>query len=209
MDSFCSQCMVMINRGGITIVELFVVLAIISIMLALLMPAVQSARERARETVCKNNVRQINLAIAQFAEARKQLPSPSPPGQTGGWMVEILPFIEQHNLKDNILIGVPIANAPASVYRPPPIFRCPRRTVLDQTPQDAMSPAHYVFVPVSRRESFYVFDAPITLSDPWIKGPEMDYNAVIKLTGPHSNGFFYAAGFQQGVGFMLNGQDIR
>lgn len=72
-----------------------------------------------------------------------------------------------------------------------------------------MLPAHYVFVPASRRKSFLVFDAPITLSVPWINGPEMDYNSLTKLSGPHSNGFFYAAGFQHGVGFMLNGQDIR
>ncbi len=199
----------MINRRGLTIVELFVVLAIISIMLALLLPAVQSVRERARETVCKNNVHQINLAIAQFAEAHKQLPRPSPTGQTGGWMVEILPFIEQRNLKDSILIGAPIANAPASIYLPPPIFRCPRRAALEQTSEDEISPAHYVFVPVARRESFLLFDAPIDHSVPWLNGPEMNYDAVTRSVGPHSNGFFYANGFQQGVGFMLDGQDVR
>lgn len=72
-----------------------------------------------------------------------------------------------------------------------------------------MSPAHYVFVPVNRRDSFRVFDAPIALSTPWVNSPEMDYNSVTKSIGPHSKGFFYAQGFQQGVGFVLDGQDVR
>jgi hypothetical protein len=63
-------------------------------------------------------------------------------------------------------------------------------------------PGHYVFVPASRRRSFLVFDAPIAVSVPWLSGPEMDYSAVIRAEGPHSQGFFYASGFQQGVRFM-------
>lgn len=84
----------MAERRGLTFVELFVVLAIISILLSLLLPAVQSVRERARETVCKNNLHQINLGIAQFAETHNEFPQPSPPGLIGGWMVEILPFVD-------------------------------------------------------------------------------------------------------------------
>lgn len=197
------------TRVGFTIVELFIVLAITLILLALLLPAVQSARERARETACKNNVYQINLALAQFAEAHEQLPRPSAPGLTGGWMVEILPFIEQQNLKTNVVAGDPIADATKALFRPPSTFRCPRQTVLEDTPEDAVSAAHYVFVPVSRRESYFVFDAPVAHSVPWLNGPEMDYDTVTRSIGPHSDGFFYAKGFQQGVGFMLNGKDVR
>lgn len=201
--------MEMSNRRGVTIVELFIVFTIISILLALLLPAVQSARERARETVCKNNLHQINLAVAQFAEVHKRLPRTGIPALTGGWIVEVLPFIEQQNMKATIMVGSPIADTPESLFRPPPIFRCPRRTVLDRTPEDAMSPGHYVFVPAGGRESFLLFDAPLAFNVPWINGPEMDYTAVTRSIGPHSNGFFYANGFQQGVGFMLDGQDIR
>ena len=199
----------MVNRRGVTILELFVVLAVISILLALLLPAVQSARERAREAVCKNNLHQINLATAQFAEVHKRLPRPGTPGLTGGWIVEILPFIEQQNLKSTVVVGTPIADVPESLFQPPPIFRCPRRTVLDHTTEGEMSPGHYVFVSASGRESFLVFDAPIAFSVPWISGPEMDYTTVIGSVGPHSNGFFYANGFQQGIGFMLDGQVIQ
>ena len=199
----------MSERRGLTITEVIVVLAIISIFLGLLLPAVQSARARARETVCKNNVHQINLAIAQFGEAHKQLPTPAPTGRIGGWMVEILPFVEEQNLKQAIPIGLPVASAPEALFRPPSIFRCPRRTVLDDGSGNGMWPGHYVFVPASRRASFLLFDAPVDLAVPWVNSPEMRHDAVVRSTGPHSDGFFFARGFQQGVGFMLNGREIR
>jgi type II secretory pathway pseudopilin PulG len=199
----------MCKRLGLTIVELIVVLAIIAGLLALLLPAVQSARERAREAVCKNNVHQTNLALAQFAEAHKQLPSPTPPGLIGGWMVEILPFMEQQNLQEAIPIGLSVTNAPETLFRPPSIYRCPRRTVLGGASTNSMWPGHYVFVPASGRESYLLFDAPVNLSVPWVSGPEMQYDVVVGSKGPHSDGFYFARGLQQGVGFIRNGQEVR
>jgi type II secretory pathway pseudopilin PulG len=199
----------MCKRRGLTIVELIIILAIIASLLALLLPAVQSARERARETVCKNNVHQTNLALAQFAEAHKQLPTPTPPGLIGGWMVEILPFIEQQNLKQAIPIGLPVTNAPETLFRPPSIYRCPRRTTLDGASMNSMWPGHYVLVPASGRESFLLFDAPVNLRVPWVSGSEMSYDIVVGSKGPHSDGFYFARGFQQGVGFIRNGHEVR
>jgi prepilin-type N-terminal cleavage/methylation domain-containing protein len=199
----------MSKRRGLTIIELVVVLAIILILLALLLPAVQSARERAREAVCENNIRQINLALAQFAEAHRQLPTAMSTGRIGGWMLEILPFIEQQNLAQAVPFGLPVANAPETLFRPPAVFRCPRRTVLDNPSPNAMWPGHYVFVSAAGRESFLLFDAPVDLTVPWVNSPEMGYDAVVGSKGPHFDGFFFARGFQQGVGFLLNGQEIR
>ncbi|WP_206036405.1 DUF1559 family PulG-like putative transporter [Crateriforma spongiae] len=196
----------MVKRYGFSVVELLVVFTIVSILLALLFPAVQSARERARETVCKNNLRQIHLALSRFRGIHKQLPNPAPQGRTGGWMVEILPYIEQQNVKDNIMDGIPIANVSALSFRPPAVFRCPRRTVLDQTSEDAMFPGHYVIV---REENGSVYDAPVSFSVPWINGPEMRRDVLIGSIGPHSNGFFYSDNSRQGLGFMLNGQSIH
>ena len=199
----------MFHRRGFSIVELLTALTILALLLALLIPAVHAARERARETVCKNNLHQINLAIAQFAEVHKGLPKPNLPGLTGGWSVQILPYIEQHNLELSIVIGQPIASIQSSLFQPPPIFRCPRRSILDTTPDDQLSPGHYVLVPTSGRKSYSVFDAPLDSNWPWISGPEIDYDALVRTVGPHSGGFFYAQGFQQGISFMLNGQDQR
>lgn len=105
--------------------------------------------------------------------------------------------------------GPNVDSASESLFRPPTIFRCPQRTVLDDTPDNTIWPGHYVLIPVAGRKSFVLFDAPIGLSAPWINGPEMTYDAVTASLGPHSGGFFYSNGFQQGVGFMLQVQDIR
>jgi len=187
-------------------VELLVVLAIISIMLGLLLPAVQTARERARDTVCKNNLYQLNLALVHFAEVHKRLPKPALPGRVSGWTIEILPFIEQRNLKDSVLSGLPIANITAEYFRPPAIFRCPRRTALDGTSHDTLWPGHYVMITFDRRPSFLLSDSPVDFILPWVNGPEMTKAAWRTSKGPHSGGFHTSNGFQQGVGFVLNGE---
>lgn len=192
----------MFNRRGLTVLELLVALAIVATLLAILTPAVLAMRERARETTCKNNVHQLNLALAQYADAHKNLPRPAAPGTIGGWMVEVLPFLEQENLQDTIQVGSQIADAPESLFVPPAIFRCPRRSSLDGSSQEGVMPGHYVFVPMSRRDSFDLFDSPTILSEPWLNGPEMTYEAVTRAKGPHHGGFHFARGFQQGVDFM-------
>jgi len=94
------------STDGFTLVELLVVIAIIGILVALLLPAVQSAREAARRAQCQNNLKQIGLALLNYEDSRKTLPATSPytqddPFAPGGtWIAEILPFMEQQNLYD-------------------------------------------------------------------------------------------------------------
>ena len=95
----------MFNRRAFTLIELLVVLAIIAVLLGLLLPAVSAARQRAMETVCKNNLGQINLAVAQFVETQKRLPAPGNSGVVGGWTIEVLPFLDQKNLRDRVTPG--------------------------------------------------------------------------------------------------------
>ncbi|MGC1274002.1 MAG: DUF1559 domain-containing protein [Planctomycetaceae bacterium] len=196
----------MAERRAVTVLELLVVLTILALFLGLLLPAVQSSRERARETVCKNNLHQINLAIAQFAEVRKQLPSPGQPGLVGGWTIEILPFIERKNLSQRIRPGTKIDDAGELLLRSPLVFQCPARDALDDIPDGVMAPSHYVFVPSHERESFMLFDAPVELQAPWASGPEMNAKAFGASIGPHHGGFHYANGFQHGVDFMPGGE---
>jgi prepilin-type N-terminal cleavage/methylation domain-containing protein len=197
-------------RSGLTMVELLVVLAIIATLLGLLLPAVQIVRERARETVCKNNVHQINLALTQFQETHKKLPRPGRGGKVGGWIIDILPFIEQQNLHSTIAIGGNIDAAPEGLRMPPSIFQCPRSMVLDSAPTEKMLRGHYTLVTLSNRKFLAgIYDSPIDLNVEWVTGPEMDYHLILKKKGPHHDGFHFSNTAQQGVSFMLNGEDVR
>ena len=93
------------SRAGFTLVELLVVIAIIGILVALLLPAVQSAREAARRTQCGNNLRQLALAAQNFHDTYRKLPSSiRPAGLTAlpriSGHIQLLPFIEQKNVYD-------------------------------------------------------------------------------------------------------------
>jgi prepilin-type N-terminal cleavage/methylation domain-containing protein/prepilin-type processing-associated H-X9-DG protein len=86
------------RRCGFTLVELLVVIAIIGVLVALLLPAVQAAREAARRTQCTNSMRQIALAFHGYNDVHQFLP-PARPGSSPkfGHMVPLLPYLEQGN----------------------------------------------------------------------------------------------------------------
>ncbi|MDR0870609.1 MAG: DUF1559 domain-containing protein [Planctomycetaceae bacterium] len=90
-------------KRGFTLVELLVVIAIIGVLIALLLPAVQAAREAARRMQCQNNLKQIGLAVHNFHDTRGALP-PNGSGYNGPsfWML-IYPYIEQQSLYDFIV----------------------------------------------------------------------------------------------------------
>lgn len=97
-------------RSGFTLVELLVVIAIIGILVALLLPAVQAAREAARRMSCGNNLKQLGLALHNYHDSFKTFP---PGAASGGirngdwgfsWFPHILPFIEQSTMHDQLFI---------------------------------------------------------------------------------------------------------
>jgi prepilin-type N-terminal cleavage/methylation domain-containing protein len=97
------------RRGGFTLVELLVVIAIIGVLVALLLPAVQSAREAARRSQCANNLKQIGLAMHNYVDTWGKLPSACMGGFQSAddddgwsWATAILPFVEQKPLYDQL-----------------------------------------------------------------------------------------------------------
>jgi prepilin-type N-terminal cleavage/methylation domain-containing protein len=179
-------------RGGVTLLELIIVLAIIGVMVGLLLPAVLSAHEKANETVCKNNVHQIALAMAQFAEATKKLPAADTAGLAGGWSVEILPFLEQRALLDQIGARTPLTSVPTVAYLRPAAMRCPSTTVgMSNVP--GIEASHFVMSTNTRRDFFLISDAPLGNDQPWLAGPEIGAAALLNLTGPHRGGFHQAS----------------
>jgi len=85
---------------GFTLVELLVVITIIGILIALLLPAVQAAREAARRLQCQNNLKQIGLGMLNYLEATGHFPPSATSDYTHGWFAHILPGIEQQGLAD-------------------------------------------------------------------------------------------------------------
>jgi prepilin-type N-terminal cleavage/methylation domain-containing protein len=128
-------------RRAFTLVELLVVIAIIGVLVALLLPAVQAARESARRTSCSSNLRQIGLAMQNYHDQNQAFPigvSNNVAGAGNGsdgnwtWPARILPFIEQSGIYATINVGIgnaplPTANTQISqaIMTPIPIYMCP------------------------------------------------------------------------------------
>jgi prepilin-type N-terminal cleavage/methylation domain-containing protein len=89
------------SRRGFTLVELLVVIAIIGILVALLLPAIQAAREAARRTQCVNKMKQITIAFHNYHDIHNAF-APGSFSEKPSWHVHILPFIEQEALYDKI-----------------------------------------------------------------------------------------------------------
>ena len=123
------------RRNGFTLVEILVVISIIGLLIAILLPAVQQAREAGRNASCRSNLRQLGLAIHLFHDANGSFPASgwtkagpgNPAGRYVGWRALVLPYLEQENLHrlydfesdwwqgtNGVAASVPI-----------PIFRCP------------------------------------------------------------------------------------
>lgn len=106
------RCAVAVGRTGFSLVELLVVVGILAALAALLLPAVQNARETARRSQCQNNLRQIGLALAMYHEVLESLPMGGiewrPPTsvlkweRNIAWSALILPYLEQRQLHEAI-----------------------------------------------------------------------------------------------------------
>lgn len=125
-------------RRGFTLIELLVVIAIIAILVALLLPAVQQAREAARRSQCKNNLKQIGIALHNYHDVHSVLPPgwvsvdagahSAHDGVNGaGWGLMVLPSMDQANLYEEFNPNVSIADPANASIRSQllSVYRCP------------------------------------------------------------------------------------
>ncbi|TWT32976.1 hypothetical protein Enr8_27920 [Blastopirellula retiformator] len=90
------------HSRGFPLVELLVVIAIIGVLIALLLPAVQQAREAARRMSCSNNLKQVGLAIHNYHDTHRKLPIGAQYYWHSNFLVHLLPFLEQGNIYDQL-----------------------------------------------------------------------------------------------------------
>ena len=138
------------SRAGFTLIELLVVMAIIAVLISLLLPATQAAREAARRVQCKNNLRQIGIALHNYESTHKVFP----PGTLGFPMVfsplaHLLPSVEQSNLQNLVDFNVPpldfgipgwMAND-AAAHTTVNLFICPSDR--GEVPNSSFGPSNY------------------------------------------------------------------
>jgi prepilin-type N-terminal cleavage/methylation domain-containing protein len=135
----------LITKSGFTLVELLVVIAIIGILVALLLPAIQAAREAARRSQCLNNLKQLGIAHLNYESThgglvhlakfwtRDEYMKGYAGGHWGGWYddhgwyIPLMPYIEELNLKDRGNPNMPLSNPVNELVRKAfiPIFACP------------------------------------------------------------------------------------
>lgn len=116
------------NRQAFTLIELLVSMSIIGLLVALLLPAVHSARESSRRMQCRNNLKQIGIAMHSYHDVHRSFPvGQYIDGKGHGWASAVLPYIEQVNVHNRINFDLPYFHAGnrevASVILP--IYLCP------------------------------------------------------------------------------------
>ncbi len=130
-------------RQGFTLLELLVSMGIIALLAALLLPSVQSTREAARRTQCRNNLRQLGLGVMNFESTHRHLPGNGwgylwigdpdrgvGPDQPGGWIYQLQPYIDQESAakQGRGLTGQEQEDQLTALLRTPqPLLKCPTR----------------------------------------------------------------------------------
>jgi prepilin-type N-terminal cleavage/methylation domain-containing protein/prepilin-type processing-associated H-X9-DG protein len=129
---------------GFTLIELLVVIAIIAVLIALLLPAVQQAREAARRSQCRNNLKQIGLAMHNYHDVYKQFPMGRMRnvGDGWSWSTFILPFIDQTTIYNQLPLNDfrrPACDGNPVLSTMLEVFRCPSSELPDFVPANGPS----------------------------------------------------------------------
>ena len=133
-------------RKAFTLVELLVVIAIIGILVALLLPAIQAAREAARRSECGNKLKQIALALQNYHDTYKTLPCGGWQDTQMSWLVSVLPFVEQQTLFDQFIFTTGAytqTGKNALAANPIPAYLCPSGVIKMSQETTTLYTTHY------------------------------------------------------------------
>ena len=117
------------RRRGISVIELVVAMAIIGLLMAIALPAIQSARETARKAQCLSNMRQISLAMTNYANTHQSFP-PSGVMNGASFLVRLLPYLEQDALYSRFDFNRSMREQVPLAFRRPAVFACPTDPVV-------------------------------------------------------------------------------
>jgi prepilin-type N-terminal cleavage/methylation domain-containing protein len=184
-------------RGGVSLLELIIVMAIIGIMVSLLFPAIHMVVQESRKTACDNNVHQLAIAMQQYVEiTRGCIPSPPVENHPSGWVLAILPFLEEAVLAKDLnsdQLFTSQQNLKAAYYRPS-VFICPVTPDVMSTVAGIEVTNYVLFVEQKYRDrplknrSWEFRDAPEGSRFPWCSSPEMKWPDDV-YPRPHSTAF--------------------
>ncbi len=169
------------SRVGFTLVELLVVIAIIGILVGLLLPAVQAAREASRRMQCSNNLKQIGLGLHNYHGSYNSLPfawgGTRPPSNSPGYsaLSQILPYIEQTALHEQIDFARPLTDAFNTAARLTEVetFRCPSDLV---NPQPLTGGATNYMANVGNQ---HLWQDPLLQNGPFIRAKQLKFRDVL------------------------------
>lgn len=164
-----------VRRIGFTLVELLVVIAIIGILVAMTLPAIQNVRAAARQAACKNNIRQMGLALLAYESSSQNFPPAfvwdgvnrnssggiSIGRPAWGWSAFVLPNLEQGSLSDQLRVGhqtmeaaLADPNLVALMQTSLPVFRCPSDTGSVLNDKMGFSGQRYIIPPFLTRSNY-------------------------------------------------------
>lgn len=170
------------KRHAFTLIELLVVIAIIAVLIGLLLPAVQQAREAARRSQCKNNLKQIGLALHNYLDALSVFPPANCYGATAtaSWSMQarILPYLDAANLQKLIDFSGSYSTQFAVTQTRVPVFLCPSE-VQDMPRVGAVGAAtHYPLNYGVNRGIWFVWDPATQTAGPGAFGVNTKYTAA-------------------------------
>lgn len=186
------------RRSGFTLIECLVVLAIVAVLIVLFVPATRNAREPARRSQCKNNLKQIGLALHNYHDTYQALPPAYTVDAHGkplhSWRTLILPYLEHQALYDKIDLSKPWndpANA-AALKTCPSVYRCPSSTVPSDRaiylaiagPDGCLSTTHprpFSEITDGISNTLMVVEVPVANAVPWMAPQDADETLLLSF----------------------------